>query len=99
MPQHLAQGVSLLLIVPVGIVGAAAYSKSGALDRRALPGLLAGGALGGIVGALLAQTIAGPALSRMFAIFLLAVSLQMIFGRARSRGEDAASRLPIPGGS
>ena len=99
IPQHLAQGISLLLIVPVGIVGAAAYSKSGALDARALPGLLAGGALGGLVGALLAQTIAEPALSRMFAIFLLAVSLQMIFGRARSRGEDAASRLPISGGS
>ena len=51
------------------------------------------------MGAVLAQSIAGPALSRMFAIFLLAVSVQMIFGRARSRGEDAPSRLPTSGGS
>lgn len=99
MPQHLAQGVSLLLIVPVGVVGAAAYAKRGARDTRVLPGLLLGGALGGLLGALLAQTIAGPALSRMFAVFLLAVSLQMIFGRARSPVEDAPSPIPVSGGS
>jgi uncharacterized protein len=97
MPQHLAQGVSLLLIVPVGIVGAATYAKSGALDTRLLPGLLAGGAVGGLGGGLCAQAIAGPTLSRLFAVFLLAVSLQMILGRPRSRGES--SREPISGGS
>jgi uncharacterized membrane protein YfcA len=96
VPQHLAQGVSLLLIVPVGIVGAIAYAKGGALEARLLPGLVAGGALGGLVGALLAQEIAGPVLSRLFALFLLAVSAQMLLGQPRSR---AASSTPIPGGS
>jgi uncharacterized membrane protein YfcA len=97
MPQHLAQGVSLLLIVPVGIVGAMTYAKGDALDTRLLPGLLVGGAVGGLLGGLGAQAISGPTLSRLFAVFLLAVSLQMILGRPRSRGD--ASPETISGGS
>jgi uncharacterized membrane protein YfcA len=96
IPQHTAQGVSLLLIVPVAIAGAATYARAGALPVRLLPGLLAGGAAGGLAGALLAQRIEGPALSRIFALFLLVVSMQMIVGRPRER---AAAKTSIPGGS
>ncbi|HLQ65855.1 MAG TPA: sulfite exporter TauE/SafE family protein [Candidatus Limnocylindrales bacterium] len=96
IPQHVAQGVSLLLIIPVGIAGAAAHARSGSLPVRLLPGLLVGGALGGLAGGLLAQRIAGPSLSRIFALFLLVVSFQMILGRPRAR-EGAPT--PILGGS
>jgi len=96
IPQHVAQGVSLLLIIPVGIAGAATHARAGSLPFRLLPGLLLGGAAGGLAGALLAQQIAGPALSRIFALFLVVVSSQMIFGRPRER---AAADTPILGGS
>lgn len=94
--QHAAQGLSLLLIIPVGLAGVLAYARGGKLPAQLLPGLLAGGALGGFAGALLAQEIAGPALSRMFAMFLIVVSLQMMLTRARPR---AGSETPLPGGS
>ncbi len=103
IPQHVAQGVSLLLIIPVGIAGAATHARSGSLPRRLLPGLLLGGAAGGLAGGLLAQRIAGPSLSRMFALFLLVVSFQMILARPRNEGGPTPSPrggpTPIPGGS
>jgi hypothetical protein len=44
---------------------------------------MAGGAVGAVLGAFLANRIQAPALSRLFAIFLLLVAAQMIFGRRR----------------
>jgi uncharacterized membrane protein YfcA len=96
IPQHVAQGISLLLIIPVGIVGVMTYARSGILPVRHLPGLVVGGAAGALTGALLAQRLAGSTLSRAFALFLIAVSAQMIFGRARVR---APAATPLPGGS
>jgi hypothetical protein len=91
-PQHVAQGVSLLMILPTGIVGAWSHAKHGHVVRELLPGLMAGGALGALLGALLAHRLESPALSRLFAIFLLPVSAQMIFGRGRDTVADPAER-------
>lgn len=93
--QHAAQGLSLVLIIPVGVAGVIAYARAGSLPASLLPGLLAGGAVGGFAGAVLAQEIAGPALSRMFALFLIVVSLQMILARARP---GAGAEAPLSGG-
>jgi uncharacterized protein len=81
--QHTAQGVSLLMIVPVGIVGVASYSRRGRIALQGLPALLAGGAAGALMGALLAHRTRPPTLTRLFAVLLLATAAQMIFGRPR----------------
>ena len=81
--QHTAQGISLLMIVPVGIVGVLSYARRGRLTVRALPTLLAGGAIGALAGSLLAHRTVAPTLSRLFALFLFAVAAQMIFRRPR----------------
>jgi hypothetical protein len=81
--QHVAQGVSLMMILPTGVVGAWSHARHGHVVRPLLPGLMAGGAGGAVLGALLANRIQAPALSRLFAIFLLLVAAQMIFGRRR----------------
>jgi uncharacterized protein len=90
-PQHLAQGVSLLMILPTGIVGALSHARHGHVLRGILPGLMLGGAVGALLGALLAHRIESGTLSRLFALFLLPVGAQMIFGRGRDRVAD-----PIP---
>lgn len=82
-PQHVAQGVSLLMILPTGIVGAWSHARHGHVVRSILPALMAGGALGATLGAFLANRIQAPALTRLFAFFLLLVAAQMIFGRQR----------------
>lgn len=84
IPQHVAQGVSLLMILPTGIVGAWTHARHGHLAAGLLPGLMAGGAIGALLGGLLAHEIEAASLSRLFALFLLPVSAQMIFGRRRA---------------
>ncbi len=94
-PQHVAQGVSLLMIVPTGIVGAWSHARHGHVLKPLLPALMAGGAVGALLGALLAHRIEATTLSRLFALFLLPVSAQMIFGRRRDTVADSAE---LPGG-
>jgi len=91
VPQHLAQGVSLLMIVPTGVVGGWSHARHGHVVRSLLPGLIAGGVLGALAGALLAHRIGSTELSRLFALFLIPVSLQMIFGRGRATVADPAT--------
>jgi uncharacterized membrane protein YfcA len=87
LTQHLAQGVSLALIVPIGLVGALSYARAGHSTPRLLPALFVGGAFGGILGATLAQSLRGPTLTRFFALFSVAVAARMIAGsRARQAG-------------
>ena len=87
-PQHVAQGVSLLMILPTGVVGALSHARHGHVLRPILPALMAGGALGALLGAFLANRIEATALSRLFALFLLLVGGQMIFGRGRDTVAD-----------
>ena len=81
--QHEAQGISLLVIVPVAIAGVISYAAHGRIDRSSIPATMAGGAAGGFLGALAAHHIHGETLSRIFGAFLLFVAAQMIFRRAR----------------
>ncbi|MEK7347427.1 MAG: sulfite exporter TauE/SafE family protein [Candidatus Eisenbacteria bacterium] len=90
LSQHTAQGVSLALIVPIGLVGAVSYARSGHAGTRLLPGLLAGGALGGWFGATLAHELRAPVLSRLFALFLVVVAVHMIVGSRRPESPAAS---------
>lgn len=94
--QHLAQGVSLLMILPTGIVGAWSHARHGHVVRGVLPGLMAGGAVGALFGAILAHRIESGTLSRLFAVFLLPVAAQMIFSRRR---DTVANPIEQGGGS
>jgi uncharacterized membrane protein YfcA len=89
--QHTAQGISLLMIVPVGIVGVWSYAREGRLPSGPLPALLAGGAAGALAGAILAHRTEAPTLSRLFAIFLVAVAAQMIFRAPRATVPGSAA--------
>ena len=89
--QHIAQGISLLMIVPVGIVGMVSYARQGKLSSRGLPSLLAGGAVGAVSGSFLAHRIHSPTLTRLFALLLFAMAAQMIFVRPRGKVANSAA--------
>lgn len=57
MPQHLAQGTSLLAMLPGSAVGAHTHYKLGNVVKAIALGLMAGGALGAYLGASLAHHI------------------------------------------
>jgi len=66
--QHLAQGPSLLAMVPTGTVGAWTHFRLGNVAAPILPGLLAGIFLGSSLGAWIAHLLPDVALRAVFAV-------------------------------
>lgn len=80
MTQHEAQGTSLgLMLLPIGILAAWNYFKTGNLDVKA--GLLIAGAfvIGAYAGSKIALGIQEVALKRIFGAFLMLVALRLMF--------------------
>ena len=82
MPQHLAQGTTLALMVPpIGILAAWTYYKQGYVDIRVAAILCAGFFLGGLLGAKLAVGLSSKILQKVFGSIMLLVSMKMIFSK------------------
>jgi hypothetical protein len=78
--QHQAQGTSLgLLILPVAILGALNYYKKGYIDPRVVGLLALGFVAGSYLGSKYALSLPQATLKKVFAIFLLILSLKMLF--------------------
>jgi len=76
--QLTATGTSLgALLMPVGILGALQYYRSGNLDVRASALIAVGLTAGVYLGAIIAPEIAPGTLRRLFAVFLAIVAIRM----------------------
>ncbi len=79
--QHMAQGTFLALMVPpIGVLGAYVYYRAGYVDIRAAALICLGFFVGGLLGAKIAATLSDAFLKKAFGVFMLFVSLKMIFG-------------------
>jgi uncharacterized protein len=76
--QQLAEGTSLLVIVPTAIAGTLAHRKRGYVSFRHAFYLVPGGVVGGVTGALLANEIDADALQKVFGVFVLLMGLRLI---------------------
>ncbi len=88
LPQLVAQGSSLLAMVPAGAVGARAHWQLGNVVRRLLPGLVPGILLGTFLGSTLALRLEEGLLRLAFAAVLAGTGLRYL--RA-PRAEPAAA--------
>jgi uncharacterized membrane protein YfcA len=80
--QHQAQGTTLAAMVPpIGLLAAWRYLQAGNVKLSAALFICLGFFFGGLLGAHFAQYIPAPALKKIFGVFLLSVSLRMIFLR------------------
>lgn len=91
--QHLAEGTSLIAMVPIAISGIFAHAKRGyvlfGVARRMALGAVAGAILGGV----LAQMINGEALQTIYAGFIAFVGVTLISGGVRdSRAANRKDR-------
>lgn len=80
-PQHLAQGTSLLVIVPTATVGTIANARRGNLDLRIAVLLGAAGAVGAVGGALASVQIHEDVLRRVFGAVLVLTALRTLLRR------------------
>jgi uncharacterized membrane protein YfcA len=80
MDQHTAQGTSLaILLPPTGLFAFIQYYKAGHVDFGIALVIIAGVLLGGYFGGGWAQQVSGPVLRKGFAVFMMAVALNMFF--------------------
>jgi hypothetical protein len=78
--QHKAQGTSLgLLILPVAILGVLNYYKKGYVDPKVVGLLALGFVAGSFLGSKWALALPQETLKKVFAVFLLLLSLKMLF--------------------
>jgi len=80
LTQHQAQGTTLAILVPpIGLLAALKYYYSGNVKLGMAGFICLGFFIGGLIGATLIQKVPDLALKRLFGVFLLFVSINMIF--------------------
>jgi hypothetical protein len=75
--QRLAQGTSLLAILPTAAVGAVVHQRHGDLDSRAAAWMSLGGVPGALAGAVLALWLPQRILAGLFALLLAVMAVRM----------------------
>ena len=76
--QHAAQATSLLVVLPTAIVASITLQRRGIGDLPLALRFGALGAVGGVLGALLALALPGHALRIVFALFFAGVAVRLV---------------------
>ena len=77
--QIKAQGVNLVVFIPIAIIALFTHKKEGNLEYKYSKKIIIGGVVGAILGSLLALRIDQDNLRRYFGIFLLVIGIYEIF--------------------
>jgi len=80
LPQHTAQGTSLLVIILTAITGATSYYLSGNLDLGFTLWIAAGSMFGVLLGSFFAHKLHPMVLRKLFGLFLIIVAFKMFIG-------------------
>ena len=81
--QHQAQGTALaVMVMPIGLLGAWRYWQAGHVNISVVAFICIGFLIGGLIGAQFAQGVPDSTLKKLFGIFLLFISLRMIFAKS-----------------
>ena len=99
--QHVAEGTSLMVIVPTAIAGVIAHNKRGYVSFPAGWRIAAFGVVGAIIGARLALGLDPEALQKLFGVFTILVGTRIVIEGIRKRrdGEETSEAVsPGPSG-
>lgn len=87
--QHVAQGTSLVVIIPAALSGSWTHHRKGRLVLRDAALLAAGGVVGAVLGSAFALSLDDVLLRRLFGLFLLAIAARMLLPRFLGRSSRA----------
>lgn len=79
LKQQQAQGVNLVVFLPVAIIALITHYKKGNLDFSFAKWIIAGGVFGAVIGSILAIRIDPLKLKKFFGIFLLLIGTYELF--------------------
>ena len=96
--QHVAQGTSLLVIIPAALSGSYTHHRNGRLFLRDAALLAAGGVVGAVLGSVFALSIDDELLRRLFAGFVVISAVRMLLpkGFFRRGGDGSPSEEAPP---
>lgn len=89
LSQQAVQGAGLLCFLPAALAALRGHIRARGVDWTAARPAAAGGLVTAALGALLAQTIDGVWLRRLFGLLLLSIGLRELLGRAPRARPDA----------
>ena len=81
--QHLAQGISMMVIIPTVLVAIFKLHKSRLFEYRTAIFLSAGSMIGSLLSSNWVQQVDGALLKRIFGILVIYSSIKMIFPTAK----------------
>ncbi len=88
--QHVAQGTSLVVIVPAAMIGTWTHYRRGTIRPRDALLVAAGGVIGAVIGSLSALSLDDELLRRLFAVVLLVVAVRMLLPKRSPEPADTA---------
>jgi uncharacterized membrane protein YfcA len=83
--QRIAQGTSLIAMLPIAAIGALTHHRNGNVDVRAASWMAGAGVPAAVIGSALALWLPARALGGLFGIFLLIAATRMWPGPTRTR--------------
>ena len=81
LDQHVAQGTSLLVIIPAAALGSFTHHRRGRLALRDAGALAAGGVIGAVLGSFTALSLDEALMRRLFAVLILIVAVRLLATR------------------
>ena len=81
VPQIQAQGINLIFFLPCALLAVVLHARKGLIVWRAVVPCAAMGLLGAWAGSALADVLGPTLLSKLFALFLVALGLKEVFAR------------------
>jgi uncharacterized membrane protein YfcA len=84
IPQHVAQGISMLVIIPTAIVGVIQMHKHRLCDYRLAAYLAVGSVAGTLISSGFAQKVPADDLRHLFGIFVIATAITMLWADFRA---------------
>lgn len=83
LPQQQAQGINLVVFLPVSVVALITHYKKGNIDFSFAKLIILGGIIGSLIGSILAIKIQPDNLKRYFGIFLLIIGIYQLFQKKK----------------
>ena len=82
--QHMAQGISMLVIIPTSLVAIYHLHKDNLVDYRISAYLAAGAVTGALISANYVQYIPAGELKRLFGIFIIFTGVRMLLAKKKN---------------
>jgi uncharacterized membrane protein YfcA len=92
--QRVAQGTSLIAMLPTAAIGALTHHRSGNVDVRAASWMAVAGVPAAVVGSVLALWLPARVLGGLFGLFLLIAATRMWPSRAQARASAQPPEAP-----